>query len=363
MTKVVVYALLTTAFIIFLTFSPNKKPAHAGLLNRRLGNDFPLPAFDPLVVKLERLKQEKGSLNLNTNSTTLVHDQTENLDNDQTENQDNDIRHESFSEGGKLNITARLIILFPLVDNNPHDEFVSFDELEAWNIGQAIDRLGYRTKKEMMSHDINGDGLISFSEYLPHFSKEDIEKNGMAQDEAGWWMEKFVNADVDQNGFLTFDEFNNFLHPEDSENVNIQIWNLKEKIKAIDQDDDCKLNIDEFTKDAYGLYKHYADFEISGDKIPSAEEIFKRLDVNNDKFLEPEELRPMYRYLYPGEFTYARYFTNYLMQEADDNKDGKLTLSEMLNNEYIFYSTVYHEEEDDYDTDDEDYDGFHDELR
>lgn len=27
--------------------------------------------------------------------------------------------------------------------------------------------------------------------------------------------------------------------------------------------------------------------------------------------------------------------------QADDNKDGKLTLDEMLDHDYIFYSTVY----------------------
>lgn len=41
--------------------------------------------------------------------------------------------------------------------------------------------------------------------------------------------------------------------------------------------------------------------------------------------------------------------------QADDNRDGNLTLDEMLNHEYIFYNTVYN------DVDDDDYD-FHDEL-
>jgi hypothetical protein len=42
--------------------------------------------------------------------------------------------------------------------------------------------------------------------------------------------------------------------------------------------------------------------------------------------------------------------------QADDNKDGSLSLDEMLNHEDIFYSTVYDENNEDYDED------FHDEL-
>lgn len=45
--------------------------------------------------------------------------------------------------------------------------------------------------------------------------------------------------------------------------------------------------------------------------------------------------------------------------QADDDKDGKLTLHEMINHEYIFYSTVYDDTDFD-DDDDEDLD--HEEL-
>jgi hypothetical protein len=38
--------------------------------------------------------------------------------------------------------------------------------------------------------------------------------------------------------------------------------------------------------------------------------------------------------------------------QSDDNKDGKLTLQEMLNHEDIFYNTVYENSDDDYDDDD-----------
>ena len=35
----------------------------------------------------------------------------------------------------------------------------------------------------------------------------ETEKNGMGHGEAGWWKEQFDNADIDQSGSLSFDEF------------------------------------------------------------------------------------------------------------------------------------------------------------
>lgn len=42
--------------------------------------------------------------------------------------------------------------------------------------------------------------------------------------------------------------------------------------------------------------------------------------------------------------------------QADTDKDGRLTLTEMIENPYVFYSAIFN------DDDDEDY-GFHDEFR
>ncbi|KDO59624.1 hypothetical protein CISIN_1g0485992mg, partial [Citrus sinensis] len=125
----------------------------------------------------------------------------------------------------------------------------------------------------------------------------------------------------------------------------------------MDDDNDGKLNLDEFLENTYRTYKSYAEFEDDGDgtDFPSAEETFVELDTNKDKLLEVEELKPIFSYLHPGEISYAKYYSRHLIHEADDNRDGNLTLDEMLNHEYIFYNTVYN------DVDDDDYD-FRDEL-
>lgn len=43
----------------------------------------------------------------------------------------------------------------------------------------------------------------------------------------------------------------------------------------------------------------------------------------------------------------------YWVFQADTNKDGRLTLDEMLNHPYIFYSTAYEQDEFDYSQHDE----------
>ncbi|PIA48899.1 hypothetical protein AQUCO_01300057v1 [Aquilegia coerulea] len=348
MKVVVVYPLLATAIILFLSFSPSPSPRKNRnniSLHRRIGNNH--APFDPLVTKLliDGESREKNSdskppavVQGSVNPFTGVFEDAE----------------EYFSEEGQFNIKGRLQILFPLLDNAPEDGKISLKELEVWNLQQAANQLISRTQKEIKDHDKNGDGAITFAEYQPLFTKEDIEKNDMTHGQAGWWMEKFKSADVDGNEILDFKEFMNFLHPEDSENEKLQRWSLKEKMQGMDHDKDGKLNFKEFRTQAYENYKSTAEFESGGDDVPSAEEKFDELDVDKDRLLTEEELRPIVHYLHPGEFDYAKHYTKYLIHEADDDKDGKLSLKEMLENDHMFYNTVITENDDEED--------FHDEL-
>ncbi|KAG4927003.1 hypothetical protein JHK85_053489 [Glycine max] len=270
MSKAVVYILIATAVLFFIFMSPLNLQKPKGRPNRRFGYKLleRAPNLDPLVTNIEKEIEKKmyhepaPRMLSNLDSTTSVSDVIE--------------TYQYLTSGGKLNTTLRLIILFPLLDREPKDGVIGFNELEAWITQRAIERLDYLTQVELDSKDKNGDLAISFKEYLPQFSEKDMEKKEMGYGEAGWWMERFEVADIDHNRLLNFTE-------------------LKE-------------------------------------------------------FLSPEELIPILSYLYPGEEAYAKYFTCYLMNEADDNGDGKLTLQEMLDHEFTFYNTVHadgHQESDD----------------
>ncbi|KAK6926036.1 EF-hand domain [Dillenia turbinata] len=353
MSKAVMYILLTAAFLLLLTLSPRPQKTHNHLpLSRRFGLNH--ASFDPLVWKAEILKEQAT----NANSSTPILSSSDNLNVSGAGMGD---FNEYLNDAGKLNITLRLFVLFPLLDTSPKDGFADQSELENWNVEQAIDRLFFRTKKHLLSYDQDGDRAVSLKEYLPHLTDEEMEKDGMLHGEAGWWKEQFANADTDRDGTLNFDEFNDFLHPEDSKNKEIQKWLLREKIKQLDSNSDGKLSFEEFRDRAYDTYRNYFEFENGGDDPPSPEEIFAQLDLDKDRVLEADELRSIMRYLYPGEVSYAQYYTKYLIYEADDNKDGKLSLEEMLNHELLFYSTVVQDGKYDYDYDD-DYEDLHDEL-
>jgi hypothetical protein len=72
-----------------------------------------------------------------------------------------------------------------------------------------------------------------------------------------------------------------------------------------------------------------------------------------------EEARPVIQSLISGEFSYAKSHAKLLMK-ADDNKDNKLSLEEMLNHYLSFYNIVYMDDHYDYD---DIGNNIHDELR
>ncbi|KFK29297.1 hypothetical protein AALP_AA7G115000 [Arabis alpina] len=344
MAKAVVLTLLTTTFIILFLLVPktqNETQSMEGLISRRLGRRLEMPVFDPLVTRIERLSHEKEA---HTNTI------------EGAKEKDDDMFEEYFAQERRLNTTMRIKFLFPLLDAAPRDGFVSFKELQTWMMQQTEDNMGYRTAKELELQDKDKDGVVTFEEYLPQFSKQDIEKNDKGHGEAGWWMEQFNNSDFDHNGSLDIEEFNNFLHPEDSRNGDIQRWVLRERMTGMDTNADGKLEYKEFVDNAYEMYKEFAKFETDDEGVPMAQLLFAELDKDKDRSLEADELRPILHYLQPGELSYAKYYSTFLCHEADDDKDGKLSLEEMLNHEDVFYKAVHHE-----DLDDEDYFD-HDEL-
>ena len=160
MGKAVVYVLTATVFALFFLISPsnfhNRSHQQA---TRRLGFKFPNPTFDPLVTEMERLAAEERGENAIG-----------------VDNQNHKIidSYRNYYDEGRLNISLRLLVLFPLLDNSPKDGVISYEELSDWINGQAIERLNYRTTKQLEFYDKNGDDAISFHEYLPQFTEEDI---------------------------------------------------------------------------------------------------------------------------------------------------------------------------------------------
>lgn len=264
----------------------------------------------------------------------------------------------------KFNVTDRLLLLFPKIDVHPHDGFVSEAELTLWNLQQSQREVLHRTQREMEVHDKNKDGFVSFAEYEPP-SWAKYSDNMTFGYQMGWWTEDHFNAsDGDGDGLLNITEFNDFLHPADTSNSKLIQWLCKEEIRERDTDKDGKINFEEFFHGIFHMVRNYDEednhtsHESDDSSKGQARTLFAQLDKDGHGYLSDAELLPIIGKIHPTEEYYAKQQSEYIMQQADKDKDGRLTLTEMIDNPYVFYSAVFNEDEDD----DEDY-GYHDEFR
>eukprot|EP00249_Psilotum_nudum_P007146 c20341_g1_i1 orf=235-1464(+) len=263
----------------------------------------------------------------------------------------------------EFNISQRIVMLFPLIDDNPHDGMISREELEAWHLQAALKQAHYRTDRQMEVYDKNHDSLVSFSEYRSFVAPHYAENDTVEHDGSDWWKEQFHAADENGDGFLNHTEFNNFLHPQDSKIKKLLQLLCIQDIREHDHDHDGKLSFDEFSLGLFDIIRDYDEDEhalshesndYAKKRDTLARQKFTELDNDKDGFLMVDELLPVLDRLHPGESYYAKHQVEYLMEQADRNKDGHLTVDEMLESPYIFYSTAYAHDDDGY---------LHDEFR
>ncbi|KAG7940718.1 hypothetical protein I3843_16G001700 [Carya illinoinensis] len=67
----------------------------------------------------------------------------------------------------RFNVTERLAVLFPRIDVQPVDWFLTEHEFTESNLQQAEREVMYRTQRELDTLDKNKDGFVSFAEYDP----------------------------------------------------------------------------------------------------------------------------------------------------------------------------------------------------
>ncbi|GMN52628.1 hypothetical protein TIFTF001_021767 [Ficus carica] len=132
-------------------------------------------------------------------------------------------------------------------------------------------------------------------------------------------------------------------------------------IQERDTDKDGKVNFKEFFHGLFDLVRNYDDeshnfSHHSDDSMEApAKVLFSQLDTDGDGSLSDEELLPVIGKLHPSEHYYAKQQSDYIISQADTDKDGRLTLAEMIDNPYVFYSAIFNDDEEDYE--------YHDEFR
>ncbi|KAK4774522.1 hypothetical protein SAY86_009457 [Trapa natans] len=320
-------------------------------------------AFDPIVAEIERHREDKQWERhyFEQSHPEFVHSaDSAPGEESQPEWEDFVDAEDYLNDEEKFNITNRLILLFPKIDLDPADGFVTENELTEWNLQQSEREVMHRTQRELELHDKNKDGYVSFAEYEPPGWVQNSDNSTFGYD-MGWWKEEHFNAsDADGDGLLNITEFNDFLHPADSKNPNLLQWLCKEEVRERDSDKDGKVNFKEFFHGLFDLVRNYEDNQHSSHFDDTAETpakvLFSQLDKDADGYLTDVELLPIMEKLHPSEQYYAKQQADYIISQADSDKDGRLTLMEMIENPYVFYSAVFNDDEDD----DDDY---HDEFR
>ncbi|KAJ1436358.1 EF-Hand 1, calcium-binding site [Sesbania bispinosa] len=258
--SIFVYITVAVVVLLFLSYSPNNNhPSHR---HRRLKlrSNFTLSpsrhhsvAFDPLVAELERHREDKQWRK--STSTIPIPSSTQPLLTSPSPSGRTSWMLKTISTTkDKFNVTNRLILLFPKIDVDPTDWFVSLHELTQWNLQQAKREVLHRTQREMDLHDKNHDGFVSFSEYDPPS-----------------WGSKC-----------------SFLHPADSTNPKLQQWLCKEEVRERDTDRDGKVNFKEFFHGLFDLVRNYDeenhnDSHHSDDSMDApARVLFAQLDKDGD---------------------------------------------------------------------------------
>ncbi|CAA6673489.1 unnamed protein product [Spirodela intermedia] len=127
--------------------------------------------------------------------------------------------------------------------------------------------------------------------------------------------DQFNAIDVDKNGSISLEEMRHAL----SKDI---IWRLREPrvleiLQAIDSNTDGLVDFDEFV--AATLHVHQMEKHDSRKWLSRSQAAFEKFDVDRDGFITPEELR-----MHTG----MKGSIDPLLEEADIDKDGKISLFE-----------------------------------
>ena len=239
-------------------------------------------------------------------------------------------------------------------DNNGQ---LTKDELERWMQITSEHYLNQDVDNQWPAHDVNSDGLISWDEYrssvYEHMSNEDFEDQDLSMEE----MEKrdqrrFVTADADKDGNLDRTEFGHFLHPEDHHHMKDIV--VKETLEDLDLDGDGFISEEEYIRDIYNPQNDNREGEEAEEEpqwLRIEYQHFRTIrDLDKDGKLNEAEVK---NWLMPIEYDHIEAEAQHLIDEADNDKNGELSLEEVLGDYELWITSqatnwgealTYHEE-------------------
>lgn len=216
-----------------------------------------------------------------------------------------------------------------------NNDVIELDELKAW----MMESFRMLDKEEAMEkleeEDSNADGKLTFDELLDKqygYTREDVENlktgdgdeenedtlNLIKDDEA-----RFNAADLDKDGALDIQEYMAFFQPFDFPHM--YEVEMAKTMKDFDKDGDGFVSQQEFV----------GDLDDEENRLASVTN-FKELDKDNNGKLTSEELRP---FAMPDNTEIAAEEAEHLIETCDENKDGHLSIEEIVTKEDEFISS------------------------
>ncbi|KAL7071023.1 hypothetical protein ACQ4LE_009976 [Meloidogyne hapla] len=212
------------------------------------------------------------------------------------------------------------------------DGFISPEELNEWVHHSLVNVDKEETKERFDDIDTDKDGLITWAEYTQEafgISAEDEAKKVLSDSDDFKLLEEdrryFASADLNGDLKLTFDEFEAFQNPEHAQHMHDTL--IQNTLNEKDTNKDGKIDLAEFMGDLVNEQPKSEWF------LSEQSRFQDEYDKNKDGVLDGEELRA---WLVPDLRQTAKQEADHLIESADDDKDGKLSIDEVVKAYKIF---------------------------
>lgn len=205
--------------------------------------------------------------------------------------------------------------------------FVSKGELSRWVVNSFQSISKQDALDQLKEEDENQDGSISWSEhYKNNFNlgaEQTLDEKEMIYEDR----ELFNAADLNHDGLLDSSEFPLFTSPEDFPPMFDTLYRLT--MRRRDINGDGVLSFDEYIVNEKGVMPDRTSEGYLIDK----EKFENDLDRNKDGLLSKEET---ISWIVPNATEIANEEAEHLIDACDDNKDGQLSIDEIVNNYDVF---------------------------